>query len=97
MRAIDIVEKNQIVACAQIRQVHEGTSRHAGGTYNAIFSTLHRCNLFLYGTNCWIIITMICIAVNFPVSYLPQHLEGLVVVIDGIDDRCHHGFIAIGR
>ena len=95
MCAVDVVKENEVIACLQKGQVDQRAGGHARGADDAVLGSLHLRDLLLDNANGWVVVAMIGVPVDLAIGDLFEHIEGCVVVVDGVDYRRHHRLVAV--
>ncbi len=92
--AVDIVEDDELVPGAQVGQEDHGAGGHAGGADDAVVGLLQGVYALL-DEAAGGVVAVIGVAVYLAVDDLAQHLEGEVLVVDGLHDGGDHRPVAV--
>ena len=93
VRSIDVMEDDEAVAGAQIREERHGAGGHAGRADDAVFGALEFRNRSLDRPDGRVVVAV----VGITVGDLSQDFDRRVFVVDGVDDRRDHRAIAVRR
>ena len=97
VRAVDVMEDEEVPSGAQVGQIDHRAGGHAGGADHAVLGLFEGGDLLLDRADGRVVVAVIGIAVDLAVGDLAQHFEVEVLVIDRVHDGRDHRAVPVGR
>ena len=85
----------EVIAGLEICKINHRKSGHSGSADDTVGGAFHKCNFLFDGPAGGIVVAVIGVAVDFTVCYLAKNLEGNILVINRLDNRRNHWFVAV--